>query len=51
MEQTAHKLGANAHTNFPMHGSEHGITMYGVWSVKHARTEMFVAHYTFLVQC
>ena len=33
------------------HGREHGISMYGGWSVEHVHTETFVAHCSFQVQC
>ena len=33
------------------HGREHGISMYGRWSVEHAHTETFVAQCSFQAQC
>ena len=33
------------------HYKEHGISMYGVWSVKHAYTQIFLAHCVFQIIC
>ena len=50
IEQTARKLETNAYANFSQ-GREHGISMYGRWSLEHAHTETFVAHCSLQAQC